>query len=124
MMGDIKFRDFIGTDVDIDTYNDITDEDGMAFVGPVALTEAGEKEFGCLLDLNVRVSTGNVAVVEMPTGPESQTYKCLRAFGSFLRCAAGYCPQSTYDRFFKKLSSDELYNCKDIEEVLQDAANV
>lgn len=123
MMGDIKFRDFIGTDVDIDTYNDITDEGGMAFVGPIYLAEDGEKEFGCLMDLNVRVSLGNVAIVDMPTGPQSQTAKCMTALRTFLVCAAGYCPQSTYDRFFREPVGDEIYG-RDIEEVLQNAAVV
>lgn len=65
-MKHIKFERFIGTDIDIDTYNDVTDY-GIAFVGPIKLTEDGQKEFGCLMDLDVAINaTTDCAIVEMP----------------------------------------------------------
>lgn len=109
----IKFSRFIGTDVDIDTCNDVTD-DCIAFVGPVKLTDAGKEEFGCLMDLDVTVSIGNCAVVEMPV---ERTMECVKTLNKFLTYAAGYCQQSTYERLFVELSGDELYG-EDIEEVL------
>ena len=69
-------------------------------VGPIALTDAGKEEFSDILNLQVRVDTDSdypTAVVEIT---DSGAIEKLRKLRTFLKSAAGYCPQSTWDRWF------------------------
>lgn len=96
----MAFEKFIAQDVDCDVFNTLTDSCDIAFVGPIAMTDAGKEEFSDILNLQVRVDTDSdypTAVVEIT---DSGAIEKLRKLRTFLKSAAGYCPQSTWDRWF------------------------
>ena len=75
----MAFEKFIAQDVDCDVFNTLTDSCDIAFVGPIALSDYP------------------TAVVEIT---DSGAIEKLRKLRTFLKSAAGYCPQSTWDRWF------------------------
>ena len=57
-------RELMAMDVDIDVYDDYDESLGIAYCGPMALTDEGEKEFGRVMDLEVTVPY-DVAIVNV-----------------------------------------------------------
>ena len=81
-------------EVDIDVYDDYDESLAIAFCGPMALTDEGEKEFGKALDLEVTIPY-DVAIVHV-NGNEELLDIAVRLFCSM----AGYCTCNEYDRWF------------------------
>lgn len=96
----MTFRQFIAQDVDCDVFNTLTGGGDIAFVGPIALTDAGKEEFSSILDLQVQVDTDSKYPTAEVTIPDDGAIEKLRKLKTFLKAAAGYCPQSTWDRWF------------------------
>lgn len=100
-MPTMKFEQFIQSDVDCDVFNTITGGGNFAFVGPIALTDAGKEEFKLILNLEVDVDEESAcATVTIPTEEDDHSIDTIRTLNRFLKSAAGYCPQSTWDRWF------------------------
>ena len=49
-------RDFIAQDIEIDVYDNVTDGIEVCFIGPMELTDEGEKHFKKLLDLDIEIN--------------------------------------------------------------------
>ncbi len=93
-------KEFIRMDIDIDVYDDVCEELGIAFCGPLELTGEGRKKFAEVLDYEVEIYSEN-AVVKVDA-PEDKTWKRkLRKAKEFFEAAAGYCACSDYDKWFK-----------------------
>ena len=90
-------REFMAMDVDIDVYDDYDESLGIAYCGPMALTDEGEKEFGRVMDLEVTIPY-DVAIVHVNDDEELLDI-AVRLFCSL----AGYCTADEYDRWFKEV---------------------
>ena len=99
----MKIKDFInlwadGTRDDIDVYDDVCEELGIAYCGGYKLTKEGEKEFKEVLEYDILVG-GGVAIVHVDD-EEGIWQKKLKNAKRFFYAAAGYCNCDDYDRWF------------------------
>lgn len=101
----MTIRDLIRQEIDIDVYDDVCEELGIAFCGPQPLTPEGEKEFAEIMDYEIRInqhSYGDLpAAILMIDGLPDWNDR-LRKAKWFFYSAAGYCACSDYDRWFGK----------------------
>lgn len=102
----ITVAELLKMEVDIDVYDDYTEELGIAFCGPVELTEEGQKYFEPVLNLNVAMVmdyTGytDYGVVEIDEldNPEEALDMLCKLFNGL----AGYCSDSLYKLWFKEV---------------------
>ncbi len=101
----MKIREFIRLEHDIDVYDDVTEELGIAFCGPMELTPDGEEHFAEVLDYDIHLNEyGSSGIFTSATvycdGPNWK-HKVDKAC-EFFHAAAGYCPTDDYDRWFKE----------------------
>lgn len=100
----MKVRDLITQEVDIDVYDDVCEELGIAFCGPLVLTEAGREKFGEVLDYEISLRTGtwcgDIAIVHVDDADEEIWKRRLKKAKEFFYAAAGYCASSDYDKWF------------------------
>lgn len=100
----MTIRDLIQQEIDIDVYDDVCEELGIAFCGPQPLTPEGQEHFAPIMDyeveLNLSSSYGDVAIVKVDDPDESVWTERLRRAKEFFDSAAGYCPCSVYDLWF------------------------
>lgn len=99
----IKVRELLGMEIDIDTYDDYDETLGIAFCGPAELTEEGKEEFAEILELDVtmyynkRWDCYDTAVVHI-TEEDEQVQKAADLFNML----AGYWPDSIYKKYVKE----------------------
>lgn len=103
----MTIRDLIQQEIDIDVYDDVCEDLGIAFCGPQLLTADGEKEFADIMEYEVKINPcsygGFPAAIVMIDGPDGDAWKGrLRKAKKFFESAAGYCPCDDYDRWFKE----------------------
>ena len=96
-------RDLITQEIDIDVYDDVCEELGIAFCGPLELTEAGAEKFKEVMDYEV-VLNGGEAVVCVDHEDDRVWKHRLRKAKEFFHSAAGYCAADDYDLWFKEES--------------------
>ena len=96
----MKVKDLISQEIDIDVYDDVCEELGIAFCGPVELTDAGTIEFADVLEYGIEVND-DCAIVNVDSA-EGEWQKRLRRAKKFFNAAAGYCSADDYDRWFKE----------------------
>lgn len=96
----MKVRDLIAQEIDIDVYDDVCEELGIAFCGPMELTEAGSAEFADVLEYGIEL-TDRCAIVNVDVA-EGEWQKRLSRAKKFFHSAAGYCPEEDYNRWFKE----------------------
>ena len=100
----MKVKDLIAQEVSIDVYDSVCEELGIAFDGPLVLTDAGMQKFSEVLDYEVSlVNSGPYmnAIVDVD-GPEGVWQKRLRKAKEFFDSAAGYCAWDDYEKWFKE----------------------
>ena len=103
----MKVRDLIQQEIDIDVYDDVCEELAIAFCGPQELTEEGEKEFAEVLDYEIELnmhSYGDMpaAIVHVDDPDDAVWEARLERAKLFFESAAGYCPCSLWDKWFKE----------------------
>lgn len=99
----MTIRDLIQMEIDIDVYDDVCEELGIAFCGPQPLTPEGEKKFADIMDYEVTFVNGcygHVAIVSVDDPDEKVWQKKLAKAKKFFDSAAGYCPCSEYEKWF------------------------
>ncbi len=101
----MTIRDLIKEEIDIDVYDDVCEEIGIAFCGPCSLTEEGEKEFADIMDYPVEINPTSyggfpAAIVLIDDPDEAVWNERLEKAKRFFESAAGYCACSDYDRWF------------------------
>ena len=102
----MKVREFIKIEKDIDVYDDVCEELGIAFCGPMELTSEGEKEFAEVMDYDITVeSDGRYANATVHVDdPDEKTWKHkLRMAENFFYSAAGYCADEDFRKWFKEV---------------------
>lgn len=101
-MKTVKFEEFVKMNIDVDVIGTLTDEVCIAYVGPMELTKEGKECFSKLLKAKVELEDGGYeAVVHTDTEEEEELLL------EFLECAAGYCSNSAWNRYFVDEESDE-----------------
>ena len=99
-------RDLLPLELDIDVYNDVIDDMGIALCGPTKLTEKGEQEFKEVLDLPVEIidpDTPYQTVMVKIDDPYEEVWKRRRRIlNKFLRSAAGYVDEELYNEWFEE----------------------
>ena len=93
----MKIREMITMDIDVDVYDDVTDEVYCAFVGPTYMTKEGESHFAKVLDLEVELND-DCAIVLIDQYRDYASWEV--AVGEFFNAVAGYCPSDLWDAWF------------------------
>ena len=95
---------------DIDVYNDVWDDEGVAICLPLLFTDEGLREFADVLELEVKTGFyywGRDAfprlIVELSKIPENQQSKMRKHLNRFLWAQAGYCSCEDWDKWFKEI---------------------
>lgn len=105
---DTTIRGLLAMNIDIDVYDDDSDGIGIAFCGPVGLTDEGKKEWEDILDYKVSfvdgTICGDIAVVKIPDDVDYD--EMLDRCSDFFGALAGYCSQSDWDEWFYWLDED------------------
>lgn len=104
----MKVRDLLEQEADIDVYDNVCDDIGIAFCGPMKLTPEGEQRFAEVLDYKVELvnySSSIVAIVVIDEDdPEDKLWEeRLEKAKEFFEAAAGYCSVDEYDAWFEEL---------------------
>ena len=104
----MRVRELLNMEVDIDVYDDVCDDIGIAFCGPMKLTEEGKKHFRSVLNYHVTLRNycGDVVAIVIvgdrdyckDDNWEPRLEKAKELFESL----AGYCPAEDYDRWFEE----------------------
>ena len=97
-------KDLIAQEIDIDVYDDVCEELGIAFCGPLELTESGEKHFTEVMGYEVRLhdNGGSVVGIVAIDDPDDAVWEDrLEKAKEFLESAAGYCTVDEYNEWFK-----------------------
>lgn len=97
----MKIRDFIKMDIDIDVYDNVCDGIGIAYCGPMSLTEEGEKRFAEVMEYDIEIN-GDVAIVD--TDHDDWKHRLKKA-KDFFYSIAGYCDADSYDKWFAEVDS-------------------
>lgn len=104
-------REFIelwadGTHEDIDVYDNVCEELGIAYVGGETLTKCGEKHFAEVLGYEIDVIEPRtryeypVAIVDIDGDDWKHKLKVAK---DFFYSAAGYCKDSDYRKWFREV---------------------
>lgn len=102
----MKVRDFIKIEQDIDVYDDVCEELGTAFCGPLELTPAGEKKFAEVMDYDIEVHPApagygcGCAIVAVDDPDDKVWKRKLRKAKEFFESAGGECAWDDYEKWF------------------------
>lgn len=95
----MKVKDFIQQEIDIDVYDDVCEALGIAFCGPLSLTDAGREKFAEVMEYDIEQS--DCCAVVSVDDPDDRTWKHRLAKAcEFFEAAAGYCAADDYDTWF------------------------
>lgn len=97
----MKVKDFIKREDDIDVYDNVVEEIGIAFCGPLKLTAEGRRHFAEVLEYNIEVNESGCCAVVDVDAPEGVWQKRLREAKEFFYAAAGYCADTDWYKWFK-----------------------
>lgn len=103
----MKVRDFIKQDIDIDVYDDVCEELGIAFCGACELTEAGKKKFAEVMDYDIEMILGqggwynDVAIVHVDDPDDKVWKRKLRKAKEFFESYAGNCTWDEWEKWFE-----------------------
>jgi hypothetical protein len=91
-------KNLISQEIDIDCYDDVCEELGIAFCGPMQLTKAGLAKFAEVLTYPVTL-TNDCAIIHIDD-KEGVWQKKLRKAKEFFYSLAGYCSSDDYEKWF------------------------
>ena len=100
----MKIKDLIKMDVDVEVYDNVTQEIiDISFVGPLELTEEGKEKFKEVLEYNVVLyEEYKYAIVKCSDEePKIKWITKAKKAGEFFKACAGYCSTKEYDKWFK-----------------------
>lgn len=98
-------KDLLKMEVDIDVYDDVCEELGIAFCGPQKLTKEGRKKFAEVLDFPVEFFNNGlsiIAIVQIDDQSDEVWESRLEKAKELFEGAAGYCSCEDYDRWFEE----------------------
>ncbi|MBO5967287.1 MAG: hypothetical protein J6S14_02180 [Clostridia bacterium] len=102
----MRVKEFLNMALDIDVYDDVCEELGIAFCGPAKLTKAGKKHFAEALKLEVKLHNNGSDVVAIVSvdDPDEDIFECNLAIAKELfESLAGYCPIDDYQKWFEEV---------------------
>lgn len=94
----MKVREFITMEEDIDVYDDVCEELGIAFCGPIRMTAEGEKEFADVLDYEITMYPKYYEAIVHVDGDDWE--KHLKRAKRFFYGAAGYIADDLFNKWF------------------------
>ena len=100
----MKVRDFIKINADIDVYDNVCEELGICFCGPMMLTKEGEEHFDVVLNFDIELDfSGEFKTASIDIDdeffPDQWKWKLKKA-EEFFYAAAGYCADEDYQKWF------------------------
>lgn len=95
----MKVAEFIKREDDLDVYDNVCEEIGIAFCGPLKLTAEGKLMFADVLEYEIDVDEDYGCAIVNVDLPDWETR--LRNAKRFFYAAAGYCDADDWDRWFK-----------------------
>ena len=101
----ITVKDLLKMDVDVDVYDNITEELAIAFCGSVELTDEGIAHFEVILNRPVEFDEeSGVAIIDCHCEffPEDLDEFYLDMAKELFYSAAGYCTEEKYSKYFKE----------------------
>ena len=98
-------RELLPMEIDIDVYDDVCEELGIAFCGPLELTEEGKKKFAEVLDYELTLVPhsygGFPAYIVHVDDPDDNVWEDrLAKAKEFFEAAAGYCSEDDFESWF------------------------
>ena len=102
----MKVRDLLPMEIDIDVYDNVCDDIGIAFCGPMEVTKDGVKKFSEPLGYSVTLKNYGgdvVAIVDVDDADEKVWKRKLRKAKELFYSLAGYCDADDYDKWFKEV---------------------
>ena len=99
----MKVKDLLEQSICVDVYDDVCEELGIAFDGPMLLTDEGKKKFGEVLNYEVSLVNGGEyvnAIVHIDDEDENVWERRLRKAKELFEGMAGYCACEDYDKWF------------------------
>lgn len=92
--------EFIALDVDMDVYDNVCEEIGIAKCGAYSLTEEGMKKWSDVLEYNVQLYPNNDTAIVDVDGEEGIWQERLARAKDFFYSLAGYCAYDDFDAWF------------------------
>ena len=103
----MKVKDLLKMEVDIDVYDSVCDDIGIAFCGPMELTDKGLAKFDKAINLPcVLRNYGDsvICIVEVEDEVDPNLWKKnLKRAKELFYALAGYCAADDYDEWFKEV---------------------
>lgn len=98
----MKFKDFINQEVDLDIFDDYTEDLAVNFVGPgYKFTEEGLKKFQPLFDVDIMIDGDETFACLFLAEYDDETCEKLERLAiRYFNWQAGYCKQETFDKYF------------------------
>lgn len=96
----MKVREFITREDDIDVYDNVCEELGIAFCGPLKLRAEGKKKFTEVLEYDIDVQEKYCTAIIDVDGDKWK--EKLRKAKEFFYAAAGYCADEDYQKWFRE----------------------
>lgn len=93
----MKVIDVMPFDIDIDVYDDYDERLGIAFCGPIELTDKAKIDWSDVLNMPITLNRGMYLTVHCETGREANRAK------NFFESLAGYCSESKWDEWFEHI---------------------
>lgn len=101
----MKVWELLKKEIDIDVYDNVCEELGIAFCGPQELTDEGHEHFYDALYYDVEIIAGpyeTLAIVDVDA-EEGEWQKKLALAKELFYGMAGWCSEETYKRWFKEV---------------------
>lgn len=100
----MKVKDLLEMEICVDVYDNVCEKLGIAFDGPMELTEAGKKKFAEVLEYDVTFANSGSflnAIVDVDDEDEDEFERKLEAAKELFEGMAGWCTVDEYDEWFK-----------------------
>ena len=85
----MKVREFIGLPIDVDVYDNVCEELGIAYCGAYKLTDAGEARFEEVMDMDIELDEDNYIAIVDVDGDEGVWQHNLHIAKDFFESIAG-----------------------------------
>lgn len=99
----MKIKELLGMDIDVDVVDNVCEELGIAFIGPVYLTEAGKQKFADVLEFDVYFGEdeeSDIVTVDVDDEDETVFERKLAMAKKLFESAAGWCTMDEWNEWF------------------------
>lgn len=100
----MKVKELIAMSIDIDCYDNVCEAIGIAYCGPMALTEEGLKKFAEVMEYECEILHDpmgyDVCIIEVDDDPNVPWKDKLHKAKEFFLSIAGYCDSDKFDEWF------------------------